>query len=140
MSKDLAYTIDKTGVLEVPFSIQGEATGGQILLQKVMTIILTDPDDPYRDTGGGLYASLRNANLNDKSLTRVKNLINISITNTVEIIQTEQSDLSDLPDTERLSSIELTEVTSPGDNTLYASFTVISASGEALIAALNLEI
>lgn len=140
MSTDLSYTIDKDGELLVPFTINGKASSRQILLQKVMNIILTEPDDPYRDVGGGLYGSLRSANLNQKGLERVKNLINIAISETVEQLRAQQAANTDLPDEEKLSSLSLTDVSIQPDNSLYAEFTIVSASGEETAAQLNLEL
>lgn len=138
---DLLFTEKTDATVRVPFimSDKDTATGSQLLAQKVIILILTPLDDVLRQAGGGLYESLKSANVSEDSLERLTNTVNIVITEVVSIISTEQSDM-ELPDTERLSRIELEDITIPVAGTLSMVLTIVPVSGEPTNTTVDLEI
>ena len=137
MTVDIAFTTDKTGIYEVPLVVTGSCTGAQVLLQKVVMLMLASTDDTLRYEGGLLYDNLRGANVSEGSLDRLENLINIAITDTVEIIREEQKETS-LPTSERLDELALTGLSIPQEGSLYLELTITNAESEELKAVLNI--
>lgn len=140
MKNDLGFVVTTAAAVEIPFTVQGVAQGREPLMQRVVTLMLTDPADPLRPGGGGgLYSTLRGANVSEGSLDRVRNLVSIAVANTAELIKGEQDGDLSLEDYERLASLSLKDAAVPMPGHLALSFNIITADGAELLAELGLD-
>jgi hypothetical protein len=100
-------------------------------------VMLNGSGDPARFVGGNLIARFQGANMGG-DLGRVQGIMQIAIQDTKALIQAAQALDSTLTDDEKLQNIELTTLESPERDHLSATFTIITVSGEALLATLTL--
>lgn len=135
---DLSFTLDETGVVEMPLKITGKCEGHQVLMQKVVMLMLASTADTLRYEGGLLYDNLKSANVSENREDLLLNTVNIAITEVVEIIKNSQEDDPDIPDDERLAALELSDMSLPAPDSLDLELTITSADGVEKVAALNI--
>jgi hypothetical protein len=139
MAHDFSFTVSADGVQEISFVPTGQCAGLQVLLQRVIFFLFSNPNDPLRYEGANLYGTLSSANLTKDDLDRIRNLLKITLAEAAEQIMAAQATIS-LPDEELLSTLALEDVALEGADGLNVVLRVVSKAGESAAANLNLEL
>ena len=128
--KDLSFTAAVEGVVvDLPLSIQGEATGRVQLAQRVMTMLLSSTTDPARTYAVGLLQAIGRSNV--RTAEDLENEFTLAVSTVREVIVAEQSVRTDLTDDEVLSDIVVDRIEVDGD-TVSADIQIITVTGEDL--------
>lgn len=133
---DLSFLSEVEGVVvEMPLAIQGLVSGRAQLAQRVITMLLSSPDDPARTFSTGILHAVGQSNV--RNAADLKNDFTLATKEARQVIENEQAVRTDLTDDETLSDITTENIRVDGDK-VYADIVIITVSGEDLKVSLEI--
>jgi hypothetical protein len=134
--KDLSFLSPVEGaVVEMPLAIQGVVDGRAALAQRVITMILANPEDPARTFSTGILQAVGQSNV--RNATDLENDFTLATKQVRTIIATEQELRTDLTEDETLSDVTAENIRVEGDK-VYADIVIVTVSGEDLKVSLEI--
>jgi hypothetical protein len=133
---DLSFLSEVEGaVVEMPLAIQGLVSGRAQLAQRVITMLLSSPDDPLRTFSTGILNTVGQSNV--RNAADLENDFTLATKEARQVIENEQAVRTDLTDDETLSDVTAENIKVDGDK-VYADIVIITVSGEDLKVSLEI--
>ena len=127
--RDVAFIKDDPGILEVGFQVEGECSGGRLLLQKTIQLFL-EPSGFLRSASAGmtwLVNGVPSATSDERMMNELA-LVATGVQSTLEANMPENASLSERP-----ASIKVVNASVEGDS-MTADIEVKTMGGEVLTA------
>ncbi len=137
MTMDINYLAAGGAEQPVPFKVSGSCEGSAKLMQRCITLLLSDCDAVLRPEAAGIYDKLKSAAVQESTLDVIRNMFTQDV-NTIQLnVQAQQAEDPALPGDEKLSSFELSSLSSEGRDSVEAQFMIITESGATASATLE---
>ncbi len=119
----------------MPLAIQGLVSGRAQLAQRVITMLLSSPDDPARTFSTGILNAVGQSNV--RNAADLENDFTLATKEARQVIENEQAVRTDLTDDETLSDVTAENIKVDGDK-VYADIVIVTVSGEDLKVSLEI--